>query len=135
MAFYERYFLPNAKKKRTLGLKRVTCMIAAYISFIAIIALVVSLVLPEFISCIQLVITQIPAALDLLTDFLKENGKVPQKVLDELSKFDWHQLFGNGIEMVTGYFGNVMNLFVNVVTKILPPSLVTLRISSIKSSI
>ena len=116
MVYYERHFFPAVKKKNTLKLKRIICIIAAYVSFGAIVALVVSLVLPEFLSCIELVITQMPKAYEIVVGFLDDHGAVSQKVIDELSKLSWLREPGKFIEMATGYFGNVMNIFLNVVT-------------------
>lgn len=118
MVFYEKHFFPVVTKKVVKKIKRIVCMIAAYISLAAIIALIVSLVLPEFISCIQLVLTQIPKAFGIVFDLIKDESFVPKKVIAELSQFDWQQKLVELINMATEYFGNVMNLLLNVVTTV-----------------
>ena len=122
MKFYERHFFPSVNKKIALKAKRVVCMIAAYLSLIAIIALIVSLVLPEFISCIMLVVDlcteSLPKAFTFVVEHLNDDSIIPKKFLVELSQIDWQQKVGEIIEMATSYFGSVMNMIFTVVTKV-----------------
>ena len=116
MTSYEKHYFPMSKKKFIKATRRPFCMIAAFLTVVAIVVIVVSLILPEFTSCIQLLVNQIPDAINKLVGFLEGVGFVPEKILDELNAFDWQAKFGDILDMTTFYFGNVVNALVNVVT-------------------
>ncbi|MBQ8758619.1 MAG: AI-2E family transporter [Clostridia bacterium] len=116
MASYERHYFPMSKNKAVVFTRRPICMLAAFCTVIAIIVVIVSLILPEFLSCIQLLLSQIPDALKKLVDFMEKMGVVPEKILIELSNLDWQAKIGDIIDMVSAYFGNVMNMIFMVIT-------------------
>ncbi len=116
MMAYERHYFPMTKKKFLKATRRPLCMIAAFLTVVAIVVIVVSLILPEFTSCIQLLLDQIPGALNKLVTFLEGIGVVPEKILDELTALDWQTKIGDILDMTTSYFGNVMNMLFTVIT-------------------
>lgn len=88
MAFYENWYDRLFKVKVAVKVKRVVCLILAFLSLIGIIALIVNLVLPELINCIASFIRLIPGALEMAVEFV---GK------EQIMKF--FPEFSNGFDM------------------------------------
>ncbi len=116
MVKYEKHYFPVSKSKAAKKTRRPVCMIAAFLTVVAIVVVVVSLILPELTSCIQLLLSQIPGAYKNLIAFLDEIGVVPEKILNELSALDWQTKIGDIVEMISSYFGNVVTMLITVIT-------------------
>ena len=126
MSWYERHYFPMSCKKFVMKTRRPFCMIAAFLSVIAIVVIVVSLILPELTSCIQLLVSQLPGAFKKFIAFVEGFGVVPEKILNELSNLDWQAKIGDIINMISSYFGNVMNMLFTVLTAFFSGLVVTL---------
>lgn len=116
MTVYEKHYFPMSKKKFFIVTRRPFCMIAAFLTVVAIVVIVVSLILPELTSCIQLLMNQLPGAFKKLIGFIEGFGIVPKDILNELSNLDWQAKIGDIINMVSSYFGNVVNMLFSVIT-------------------
>ena len=116
MEKYEKHYFPVSKKKFVIASRRPVCMLLAFLSVIAIIVIVVSLILPELTSCTQLLINQLPGAFKKLIGFIEGFGIVPKNILNELSSLDWQAKIYDIFNMISSYFGNVMTMLFTVVT-------------------
>lgn len=126
MEKYEKHYFPMSKSKAVIKTRRPVCLVAALLTVVAIIVVIVSLILPEFTSCIQLLLSQIPGAYKNLLAFLDGIGVVPEKILNELSALDWQAKIGDIVEMISSYFGNVMTMLFTVITAFFSGVVVTL---------
>lgn len=72
MEFYEKWYDKIFKVEVALKIKRVVCLILAFLSLFGIVALIINLVLPELINCIASFIRLIPGALQTVIDILGE---------------------------------------------------------------
>ena len=70
MGFYENWYDKLFKVEIAVKIKRIVCLILAFISLFGIVALIVNLVLPELINCIASFIRLIPGALQMIIDFV-----------------------------------------------------------------
>lgn len=116
MTAYERHYFPMSKKKALIATRRPLCMLAAFLTVIAIIVIVVSLILPELTECIQLLVNQLPGAFKKLVSFIEGFGVVPEDILAELSNLDWQAKIGDIFNTISSYFGNVVNALFTVIT-------------------
>ncbi len=66
MSWFERHYFPNSARPAVTKSRRIVCMIAAILSMLAIVALIVWLVLPQLIDCIMLIINILPGAIEKL---------------------------------------------------------------------
>ena len=73
MNFYEKWYTKLFQVEVAKKIKRVVCLILAFLSLGGIIFLVVNLVLPELINCIASFIRLIPGAFQMLVDFVGED--------------------------------------------------------------
>lgn len=72
MGFYERWHIRLFKVDVAVKIRRIVCLILAFLSLIGIVLLVVNLILPELINCIASFIRLIPGVLQMLVDFIGE---------------------------------------------------------------
>lgn len=119
MSFYERRFFGKTKNKKLLKTKRPLCMIIAFITLVAVIALVVWLVLPQFVSAIMLVVDYIPEAVDWIVEQLEKLEYVPQDIIDMLVSIDWNSQIEKIVKAVTSGVGNVMGVVISTVSTVL----------------
>ncbi|MBQ3531098.1 MAG: AI-2E family transporter [Oscillospiraceae bacterium] len=119
MSFYERRFFGKTKNKKLLKIKRPLCMIIAFITLVAVLAIVVWLVLPQFVSAIMLVVDYIPDAVDWIVEQLEKLEYVPQDIIDMLVSIDWNSQIEKIIKAVTSGVGNVMGVVISTVSTVL----------------
>lgn len=72
MGFYEKWYDRLFKVEVAVKIKRIVCLILAFLSLFGIVALIVNLVLPELINCIASFIRLIPGALQMIVNFVGE---------------------------------------------------------------
>lgn len=118
MSFYEKHYFPGTKNKNLIKSRRPVCMLAAFATLILIVIFVAKLVVPELISCVELLVSQIPEAVSSLVKWLETRDTVPENILATLGDIDWkariEQMFG----ILTTGVGNMMGTAVNAVSSI-----------------
>lgn len=72
MGFYEKVYDRLFRVEVAKKIKRIVCIIFAFLSLGGIVAFVVNMVLPELINCIASFIRMIPAAVEWIVDFVGE---------------------------------------------------------------
>lgn len=118
MSFYEKRFFSRAKKKFALRIKRPVCILAAFITLVAIIALVVILVAPQASSCVMVVVNIMPDAMRSFIKWLDGFYIIPENIIDALSGIDWRSLTNKFIEVFTSGFGNIVDFVTKTVTTV-----------------
>ena len=101
MSWYERhYFLKQQKKLWVQKSRTPVCLLAAIITLIAIVALIVGLVVPELVSCVRLLLSEVEPALEKLLGSEWVAQLVPADILQKLDAIDWSDVIDKGIKMV-----------------------------------
>lgn len=119
MSFYERKFFAKAKNKNLQKIKRPLCMIFAFITVIAVVALVVGLVLPQLVSCVMIVVDYIPDAADWVVEQLEKLEYVPQDIIDMLTSVDWKSQIEKIVTVVTSGISDVMGIVISTVSTVI----------------
>ena len=116
MSFYERYYFRKSKKKIVNMTRRPVCLTGALLTLAGIIVLIVLLVVPELVSCVKFLISEIPPLIEKLlkTDFVREN--LPKDILSKLSDIDWMSYISKLIGTVSSGLGNALGAVVTAVT-------------------
>lgn len=116
MSFYERYYFRKSKKKIVNMTRRPVCLTGAFLTLAGIIALIVLLVVPELVSCVKFLISEIPPLIEklLATEFVREN--LPKDILSKLSDIDWMSYISKLIGTVSSGLGNALGAVVTAVT-------------------
>ncbi|MBQ8518875.1 MAG: AI-2E family transporter [Agathobacter sp.] len=122
MGFYEKWYDKLFKVEIALKIKRVVCLILAFLSLFGIVALIINLVLPELINCIASFIRLIPGALQTVVDIVGEEQIL--EMFPELKNgLDFtnistqvEQLIKTILGGVGGAVGSIMNAVSSVVS-------------------
>ena len=126
MSFYERHYFPKSKKQFVIKSRRPVCMMIAFLSVIAVISLVIRLVVPQFVSCIQLLLKELPGSLSYLVSKGYELHIIPENLAEILMDIDWQSRIGGIVEMLTAGVGNIMNVAVKTLTTVFSGVVTTL---------
>lgn len=118
MSFYEKHYFPRAKSAKLVKSRRPVCMLAAFVTLVVLIMLVAKLVIPELISCVELLTSQIPGAVGSLVKWLENRGIVPENIPAALSGIDWKARMEQMLGILTTGVGNVMGTAVNAVSSL-----------------
>lgn len=122
MEFFEKWYDKLFKVEVARKIKRVVCLILAFLSLAGIITLIINLVLPELINCIASFIRLIPGALQTVVDIVGEEQLL--QMFPELQNgFDFssvstqvEQLIKTVLGGVGGAVGSIMNAVTSVVS-------------------
>jgi len=116
MQFFERKLFSKTKKPFLLKIKRPLCLCLAIVSFLVVISLVIGLVVPQLVSCIQLIIAKTPDAIETLISLLRRSPLVSEKVISSLAAVDWESRLDQLMDLVTGGITDMMSIVINTVT-------------------
>ena len=115
MSSYEKHYFPKSQKKFVLATRRPFCMIGAFLTVIAVIALVVVIVVPQLVSCVQVLIAKLPAATNVVIEKLNNVEFVSKEFLDSLSKINWQEVTSKITGIATTGVGKVVDVVVKSV--------------------
>ncbi len=119
MSFYERHYFPGSTKKAVIKSRRGICILLAIITLLAIVALLIGLVIPQIISCIKLIVAEVPTAMNNVVSFLKKFDIVPEDIIAELSSIDWKSRITQIFDLLKSGIGNVMEVVVTTVSSVI----------------
>lgn len=131
MSFYERHYFSSGLQKRIVQKsQRPVCMSAAFLTLFLIFVLVIRLVIPELSSCVQLLVSEIPPAIEklLASDWIGE--LFPENFLEKYANVDWASLMEKAIQILRSGIGSATGAVVNAVSSVVS-SIVTTFISLI----
>jgi len=132
MSFYEKHFFPKQNNIIVRKLRRPICILGAFLTMIAIISVIISLVLPQLISCMQLIFRELPSTLERLTSLAKKFGIVPEDFGKVVTSIDWQARMGQIIDLLTTGVGDLMGTVFKAVTTVFSAA-VTILLSLIFS--
>lgn len=117
MSLYEKhYFVKSANKKIVVKTRRPVCMIAAILTMLGIIALLVGLIIPELVSCFKLIIAEVPPLMKKLAanEYLK--ALISEDFLAEISSLDWQSYVEKFAKIFTSGIGGALSTVASVVS-------------------
>ena len=118
MRFYEGLY-PSGKKAALLAKsRRPACMIAAFLTLIAIVALIVYLVLPQLTEAVRVIAAAFPGFMEKAIALAEEWGLLSEEILAPLENIDWKNALSQIFEVVKSGIGNVMDVVVSTVSTV-----------------
>ncbi len=133
MSFYERHYFPKLKNKKFISKsKRPVCIIAAILTLVAIVTLIVILVVPELISCVTFLVSEIPPLIEEILEEEWVKKLLPGNVLSTLAGIDWMSYISQIVKTVAAGIGNAVDVVITAVTGVVS-ALVTIVLSIIFS--
>ena len=118
MVFYEKRFFAKVKNPMLMKAKVPVCMLLAMLSFVLIISLIVGLVVPELTSCIQLLISDIPPAMEALLSSEVFKELAPEDLYAQLRGIDWKSLMNEMMKFVSNGLGSTVGAVVSAVSTV-----------------
>lgn len=118
MCAYERIYFKKSKKKFVNKSRRPVCMIAAFLTVLAVIALVIGLVVPEFISCIQVLIEKLPGAITKAIEKLGNIEFISDEVITALSSINWQSKISELVGIASTGVTNLVGVVISSVTAV-----------------
>ena len=120
MSWYERHYFPKQQKKPWVQKSRTAvCLLAAIITLIAIVALIVGLVVPELVSCVKLLLSEVEPALEKLLESKWVAQLVPADILQKLDAIDWSDVIDKGIKMVASGLSSAASALFSTVSSVI----------------
>lgn len=121
MSRYEKWFFPKKNTKAISKMRRPLCMVFAFLTVIVVLAAVVWLIVPQLISCIQLMMSFASKVPTLMKEFIEKAQNwdfIPDKVIEYLAEIDWESKIGQFVTLVTTGVGDVVNTVAKTVVGI-----------------
>lgn len=115
---YETWYFPKSKTKFAAHSRRPVCMLLSYLTLVAVVVLVVSLVVPQLVACIRLILSLLPGAWNDAVAFLGEHHLLSEELANSLSAIDWQSRIGQILKVVTSGLGSVVDVVVTTVTSL-----------------
>lgn len=119
MGMYERFFFAKSNKKVIASARRPVCLVLAYLTVIALLALVIGLVVPQLVSCVKLIIAVLPGALDKCVNYLQTLEFMPKSVGELMDSIDWKSRLGEIASLLGNGVGGVMGTVIQTVSAVL----------------
>ncbi|MBO5303227.1 MAG: AI-2E family transporter [Lachnospiraceae bacterium] len=118
MSFYEKFYFTKSKNVKVIKSRRPVCMVLAFITLLAIIALVIGLVVPELVSCVQLIFNKLPDAMNMVVAWLEDIQFVPEDILASIQAIDLESRLEQIVNALVSGVGNVMGTVVSTVASV-----------------
>ena len=118
MSFYERHYFPKSSKKAILKSRRPVCLLAAFLTMLAIIALVIGLIAPQLVSCIALLFAKLPGVLEVLSEKLSALPLLSEDIAEYLTSIDWESIFEKAAGYLTSGIGGIMDTLIGAVSSV-----------------
>lgn len=118
MNFYERHYFKKAKNQILCKSRRPVCMTLAFLTLIAVVALVIKLVVPELISCVKLLFAKIPGVIKVFAARLENTELVSEDIIASLNSIDWQSKIKQVINIIPAGIGNVMDTVIKAVVSV-----------------
>ncbi len=120
MMHYEKIYFPKSKKKIVTATRRPVCIVLAILTVILIVTAVVLIVLPEFKSSIELLLAEVPVALNSAYQWIINNEDI-RPYLDPATfstQIDWQKIVQDVWNVVVEGAGGVMNSAISIASSL-----------------
>lgn len=118
MSLYERYYFVKVEKGFVAKSRRPVCMLAAFVTLFAIIILIIGLVVPQLISCIQLLLAELPGAMRTLIRMLEKLEILPEDIINFLNTINWQSKISQVINMITSGVSSAMGMMIDMISSV-----------------
>lgn len=118
LCFYERHFFPKSNKNAVIKARLPVCLVGAIITVLGIIALVAVLITPQLVACVKMLIDQIPGAIEMVTDKLRNNEFVSRDLVNAIASFDWKTSLANITDKLTTGVTSVMDVAFSAISSV-----------------
>lgn len=118
MSFYERHWFPGSSRALLRRSRRAACLTLAYCTVLAAVVLIVGLILPQLMSCVQILLAGIPGVMGQAVELVEGLHILPGDILAPLADVDWQSKLGGILQTLTSGVGNVMGAVISTVSSV-----------------
>ena len=118
MHFYDSHYFTASNDSKIIKSRRPVCMIASFLTLAVIVFLLIWLVVPELVKSVELLVSQIPEAINDLLIWLDKTGILTEDLLAPLSTVDWKAKLEQIISVLASGVGSVMDTTINIVSSV-----------------
>lgn len=118
MSLYERFYFPTASNSKINKTRRPVCMVLSFVTLAAVLILVIVLVVPELGSCISVIFSAVPKALESAVKLISSLEIVPSDLKNALQSIEWHSTVAQIGNALFSGVGNLMDVLVNTATSV-----------------
>lgn len=118
MSWYEKHYFTKSRNTLLIKCRRPVCMLAAFITFVAVVFLIMWLIIPQLVSCIRVILAELPGFLTTVVIQVEKWGVLPEDIADALEQIDWRSRIGQIIQMLTSGLGDVVDILITTVTSV-----------------
>lgn len=118
MRSLEQFYFPKSNKKIVKLTRRAVCMVIAFILLISIVVLIACLITPQLVSCIEIIIAEVPPLFGKAIKWLQSTQLLPEDIMAELASIDWKSNLMKIFDIVSTGIGSVFDIVVSTVTSV-----------------
>ena len=118
MSVYERHYFPRSRKPAVQKTRRVVCMLLAFVTLLAIIALIIGLVVPQLISAFQVILAAVPNAVNSVVELLEKYDLLSQDMIGMLENVDIKSKLWDIVKTLTTGIGSAVTTVVGAVSSV-----------------
>lgn len=118
MSFFERHYFPRSKRKLAALTRRPVCLFVSYLCFAAVLTLVLWVVIPQLVSCIEVFLSKLPEWGASLVETLRGIRFIPEEFVASLEAIDWRGTVGELLTNISEGLGGVFDAVVNTVSSV-----------------
>ncbi len=119
MSFYERHYFPKKSHVKAVRITRLpVCMLAAVLTLLLIITLVIGVVIPQFIDCIRTLVDMIPSAMEKLEQSPLFSKLLPEYVASAIENMNWENTISKAIDIAKDSLGGVVGSITTIVSSL-----------------
>ena len=100
------------------SIRRVVCLVLAYLSLVTAVVLIVALILPQLADCVRILLAEIPGAMTGAVAFIESLDIVPQDLIAPLMQVDWQSKLLGILSTLTSGVTNVMGAVISTVSSV-----------------
>lgn len=123
MSFFERHLITISQTSSLRKIYRPLCMLLAFISIILIAVLIIWMIVPELIRCLQILLEELPEALNTVFLWLEDNLPVNSLLQSKdtilfSSEMDWQKNLAKIMDILLNGLGGAMGVAASVVSSL-----------------
>lgn len=118
MSFYESHYFPGKITGNAAKSRRPVCMAAAFLTLFAVVALLIKMVVPELLSCIQLLGVKLSEVLRQYDTNSILLSLVPEELMKALAAMDWEKSLEQVTKFLSSGVGGAVGTMTNMVSSI-----------------
>lgn len=123
MDFFEKFLKAKSKNRIVQKLCRPICMLLAFFSIFLIAVLIVQMIVPELLGCLQIIIEELPEVIEESTLWLEKNLQISALLQGEYGLFqegesDWQQNFIKIVNVLLNGLGGMMGVASGIISSV-----------------